>query len=99
MNTDVKLFSSKIQMNLDDAISFHMRPMARLVQLASQFQSEIFIECKDVRANAKSILDLMMLGISPSTEFTVFAYGDDAHSAVHTIREFFKDFAGDETVS
>jgi len=95
MNSDLNLTSSKIQMNLDESSGFHMRPMARLVQIASQFKSEIFIEFNNMRANVKNILDLMMLGINPSSELTVFAYGDDAHDAVNAIREFFRDFTGD----
>ncbi|HCE46997.1 MAG TPA: HPr family phosphocarrier protein [Lentisphaeria bacterium] len=82
-------------MNLDDANGFHLRPMAKVVQIASQFQSEVFIECNDVRANGKSILELMMLQISPKTEFTVLAYGDDSTDAVQAIREFFRNFTGD----
>jgi len=95
MNTDVNLSSSKIQMNLDDRSGFHMRPMARLVEISSQFKSEIFIEYKNTRANGKSILDIMMLGITPSTEFTVYAHGDDADNALQAIRDFFKSFTGD----
>lgn len=93
MNTNTKFSSSKIRMILKNASSLHMRPLAKLVQIANKFHSDIFIECKDVRTNMKSILNIMTMGITSGSEFTVLAYGNDAHNAVHAINEFFKPFA------
>ena len=70
-----------------------------LVQIASQFKSEIVIECNDARANGKSILDIMMLGIGPDTEFTVLAYGDDADRAVEAVNDFFRSFSDEGIIS
>ena len=97
MSTNTNLSSSKIRMNVKNAIGFHLRPMTKLVQLANQFHSDIFIECKDMRANGKSILNMLLLGIRPRSEFTVLAYGDDSYNAVQAINEFFKALTGNET--
>ena len=39
-----------------------MRPIAHLVQEASQYKSRIFIEMEDKKINAKSIMGMMYLG-------------------------------------
>nr|MCR5115887.1 HPr family phosphocarrier protein [Lachnospiraceae bacterium] len=40
------------------------RPVAMLVQIASQFDSTVYIETGDKRVNAKSIMGMMSLGMS-----------------------------------
>jgi len=40
------------------------RPVAVLVQVASQFESSIHIECEDKKVNAKSIMGMMSLGLA-----------------------------------
>ena len=39
------------------------RPVALLVQIASQFESDIYIESGNKRVNAKSIMGMMSLGL------------------------------------
>ena len=39
------------------------RPIAMLVQVASQFESEIYVESGNKKVNAKSIMGMMTLGL------------------------------------
>ena len=39
------------------------RPVALLVQVASQFESTVYLETSDKRVNAKSIMGMMNLGL------------------------------------
>ena len=39
------------------------RPVALLVQVASQFESDIYVESEQRRVNAKSIMGMMTLGL------------------------------------
>ena len=39
------------------------RPVAMLVQIASQFDSQIYVENNNARVNAKSIMGMMTLGM------------------------------------
>ena len=41
------------------------RPVAMLVQVASQYDSNIYVECDSKRVNAKSIMGMMTLGLAP----------------------------------
>ena len=40
------------------------RPVAMLVQVASQYESRIQVECGEKRVNAKSIMGMMTLGLN-----------------------------------
>lgn len=64
------------------------RPVAMLVQLASQFESEIYIESEERRVNAKSIMGMMTLGLGNGEEVSVCANGEDEKKAVESISQY-----------
>lgn len=67
------------------------RPVAVLVQKASQFESKVFIQSGDKKINAKSIMGMMSLGLSQDEEITVCAEGDDEQAAVTDIVAYLKN--------
>jgi len=90
--------SSKIKMNTDSINGLHLRPIAELVQITGRYKAEISIEYNNNLANGKSILDILMLGISPGEAFTILAQGDDAEPALEAIRGFFMGIEGTESM-
>ncbi|MBR1441848.1 MAG: HPr family phosphocarrier protein [Lachnospiraceae bacterium] len=64
------------------------RPIAMLVQIASQYDSHIYIETGDKRVNAKSIMGMMSLGLGSGEEVSVLAEGNDEDAAVENIEKF-----------
>ncbi len=64
------------------------RPAALLVQVASQYESSIYIECEEKKINAKSIMGMMSLGLAAGEEVTVSANGSDEDAAVNHIEEY-----------
>lgn len=64
------------------------RPVAVLVQVASQFESSIHIECEDKKVNAKSIMGMMSLGLAAGEEVVVTADGQDEETAMEKIEEY-----------
>ncbi len=63
----------------------HARPAARIVRLASTFNSDIEI-CKDgVGVNGKSIMGVMMLAAEHGASVTLKAVGDDADAALDAL--------------
>lgn len=58
------------------------RPVAILVQLASQYRSRIYLECGSKRVNAKSIMGMMTLGLERGDSIAVEAEGEDEKEAV-----------------
>ena len=61
------------------------RPVAEIVQTASQFQSEIFLISGTKKINAKSIMGMMSLGLCNDEEIEIEANGTDEQTAVEAI--------------
>ena len=61
------------------------RPIALLVQVASQYDSSVYIEYGDKRVNAKSIMGMMTLVLVAGDKVTVTADGSDEETAVDAI--------------
>ena len=64
------------------------RPVAELVQVASQFNSEIYVEIGRKKVNAKSIMGMMTLGLDAGEEITLSANGDDEEAAMTSIEKY-----------
>ncbi len=58
-------------------LGLHARAASKLVNCASQFESEVFISKKGNRVNAKSIMGVMMLAASKGTELELEVEGAD----------------------
>ena len=66
------------------------RPVALLVQVASQFESDIYIESGSKRVNAKSITGMMSLGLDNGEKVKVTTNGDDENTAMEGIEKFLR---------
>lgn len=64
------------------------RPGAMLVQIASQFESSVYIETENKRINAKSIMGMMSLGIAKDAQLTVITEGSDEEQALEAIDKY-----------
>ena len=64
------------------------RPIALLVQEASQYASKVYIQVAEKNINAKSIMGMMSLGLCAGEELTVTAEGADEQTAVDNIEKF-----------
>lgn len=64
------------------------RPIALLVQEASQYASKVYIEVDGKQVNAKSIMGMMSLTFSGGEEFTVIADGTDEEEAIQGVEKF-----------
>ena len=64
------------------------RPVAMLVQVASQHDSTVYLESEGRRVNAKSIMGMMSLGLDTGEMVTVIADGPDEETAVEDIAKY-----------
>ena len=64
------------------------RPVEVLVQIASQYESQIHLVSDDKKINAKSIMGMMSMGFTEGQEITVIADGKDEAAAVKEISEY-----------
>lgn len=64
------------------------RPVALLVQVASQYESSIYAEIQEKKVNAKSIMGMMSLGLAEGEKITIIANGPDEDAAVDAIDKY-----------
>lgn len=64
------------------------RPVALLVQVASQYESSIYVEIQEKKVNAKSIMGMMCLGLAEGEKITIIANGPDEDAAVDAIDKY-----------
>lgn len=64
------------------------RPVAMLVQVASKYDSTIYLETAGKKVNAKSIMGMMSLGLDAGETVTVTADGNDEMAAVSEIEQY-----------
>lgn len=67
--------------------TLQMNAAALLVQKASNFKSTIYIIRDNRKANAKSLLGIMSLGIAENVELDLEAEGEDAKEALSALAE------------
>ena len=75
----------------------HARPAARIVRLASTFESDIELVKDGLDVNGKSIMGVMMLAAECGSSITIRAKGSDAERAVQALAELVESGFG-ETV-
>ncbi|MGI6076862.1 MAG: HPr family phosphocarrier protein [Fastidiosipilaceae bacterium] len=75
-----------IQFKCDE--SLHMKSIAILIKKASVFESRIWLTQGSRKANAKSLLGVMSLGIEDGATIEVSAEGSDEAEAVDTIAAY-----------
>ena len=75
-----------IQVKLETGLE--ARPVAMLVQVASQFDSTVYINVDDRKVNAKSIMGMMSLGLAIGEKVNVTADGEDEEAAIEGIEKF-----------
>ena len=76
----------------------HARPASLFVQTANKYQSDITVqnltEASPV-VNAKSILNILTLGVMQNHEIEIVADGDDAEQALESFTALIKDNFGE----
>ena len=73
-----------IQANMD----MEARPIAHLVQEASQYSSRVYIELDEKKINAKSIMGMMSMGLQSGDEVIITVNGEDEEVAMENIEKY-----------
>ena len=66
-------------------VGLHARPATFFIQKANEFKSSIWLEKDEKKANAKSLLGVLSLGIMGDTEIRITAGGVDEEQAVNAL--------------
>jgi phosphocarrier protein len=70
------------QCTISNKLGLHARASAKLTQLASKYQSEVWMTRNARRVNAKSIMGVMMLAAGKGSVVTLETIGPDEESAM-----------------
>jgi len=81
---------------LINKLGLHARASAKLVSLASEFESEITLTRNGQAVNAKSIMGLMMLAAAKGAELELCADGRDEQRALEALIELIHNRFGEE---
>jgi phosphocarrier protein HPr len=76
-------------------LGLHARAASKLVNCASQFESEVFIARNGNRVNAKSIMGVMMLAASKGVELELEVDGNDELVCQEALVELINDRFGE----
>ncbi len=82
-------------MTIRNKLGLHARAAAKLVTLASRFDSEIRLRKGDRTVNGKSIMGVLMLAAAQGTHLHVEARGHDAGAALQGIEELINNRFGE----
>ncbi len=79
------------QVVIVNKLGLHARAAAKLVQLSNQFDARISLEKEGESADAKSIMEVLMLAGTQDTELTITAEGTDEEVALVEIERLIAD--------
>jgi len=68
-------------------LGLHARPAAHFVKLATQFESDVWVQVRGKRVNGKSIMGLMLLEAYQGSPIVLEGFGSDAQAAIDCLTE------------
>ncbi|MEW9671886.1 HPr family phosphocarrier protein [Ammoniphilus sp. 3BR4] len=74
----------KATVNLKNGLQ--ARAAASFVQQANRYAADVFIEMKNCKVSAKSIMGIMSLALGMGSEIAISAVGPDADEAVNNLK-------------
>ena len=72
-------------MTIQNQVGLHARPATFFIQKANEFKSSIWAEKDERKANAKSLLGVLSLGVTGGTDIRIIADGSDENEAVDAL--------------
>jgi phosphocarrier protein HPr len=85
----------QLEVEIVNKLGLHARASAKLTQLASKYQAEVWMTRNGRRVNAKSIMGVMMLAAAKGTTVTIETSGADEDEAMAALLELIRDKFGE----
>ncbi|MDT8364322.1 MAG: HPr family phosphocarrier protein [Nitrosomonas sp.] len=82
-------------LTIRNKLGLHARASAKLTQLASQFNCEVWLSRNKRKVNAKSIMGVMMLAASQGTTVELETNGKDEIPAMEALSALVDDYFGE----
>jgi len=77
-------------------LGLHARAAAKLVTLATKFESDVRIRKDSREVSGKSIMGVMMLAAAKGSQITLIAEGEDAQQALDEMAALVADRFGED---
>ena len=87
---------ARADIEIPNKLGLHARASAKLTQLASSYESEVWMEKGPRRINAKSIMGVMMLAAGKGSTVVVETTGSDEQEALEALLKLITDKFGEE---
>jgi phosphocarrier protein len=84
------------EVEIVNKLGLHARASAKLTQLASTYQSEVWLTRNGRRVNAKSIMGVMMLAAGKGAKIGIDIDGSDADAALQAIVKLIAEKFGED---
>ncbi len=79
----------KKELVVQNIFGIHARPASLIVKAANNFLSKITLKKEDLKADAKSIMEVTILAAPYNSKVTIIAEGPDEKKAIESITELF----------
>ena len=83
-------------LTVTNKLDVHARPAGMIVDITGQAKSDVSIVYEGSKANAKSILNVMMLAIPAGSEVKFEVDGEDEETIVQQLEQLFNDHFNEE---
>ncbi len=85
------------EIRIVNRLGLHARAAAKLVHLASSFESDVSVVRDGEEVDAKSILGVLQLGAAQGSDILVRCEGGDEEEALDAVTRLFADRFGEES--
>ena len=85
----------RAEIEITNKLGLHARASAKLTQMATGFNAEVWMEKGSRRVNAKSIMGVMMLAAGKGAMVVVETTGADEDTALDALRKLIEDKFGE----
>jgi len=92
-DNSVAFDSADIEVQIEKSVKItnkyglHARPAMQFVEIANRFSSDVRLARGDKSADAKSIMEVLMLAAENGADLVIRADGEDAQAAVEALSE------------
>lgn len=84
-------------LTVTNKLGVHARPAGMIVDITGPAKSDVFIDFDGSKANAKSILNVMMLAIPMGSSVKFEVDGEDEEEVVQKLEKLFNDKFNEES--
>lgn len=70
---------------IQNRAGIHARPATKIVETASKFKADVFLEKDGNKINAKSIMGILTLGAAYKSKVTIYTEGEDEKEAAEAL--------------